>query len=169
MSSGGTPHAATKVVASLLRQLCLLFHIVPRHLERLYERSDRGPDIQLELDDMLEAMREISRDINQPIVIIMDGLDECNMCQQKDFVKMITCLKKTSWKFLVTSRFGENILFKACRGCSQLSIKEGNVENDIRTLVDSALGWSEPVHDLLSNRAFRLEVTETLVSRAHGM
>ena len=169
MSSGGRLHSATDVTASLLRQLCLPFHIVPKRLKQLYEQSDREANTPLELDDMLEALRETSRYIDQPIMIVMDGLDECNMREQKDFIKVITSLKETSWKSLVTSRFDQDILSKACDGCSQFSIKDDNVESDIRNFVDAALRCNEPVDNMLSDRDFRSEVIETLTSRAHGM
>lgn len=169
MGSGGRLHSATDVIASLLRQLCLSFRIVPRRLKQLRERSDRGSSAQLELDDMLEALRETSRDIDQPIVIVVDGLDDCNMREQKDFIKILVGLKETSWKSLVTSRFEQDLLSKACQGCSQFSIKDDNVENDIRNFVESALRGNEPVDNMLSDEAFRLEVIETLTSRAHGM
>lgn len=168
MSSGGRVHAATDVAASLLRQLCLSFHIVPRRLEQLYERSNRELKVQLELDVMLEALRETSRDIKQPIVIVIDGLDECNMCGQKDFTRILTSLKQTSWKCLVTSRFGQDILSKACKDCSQFSIKEDNFENDIRNFVDSALKWDEPVDNMLSDQTLRMQVIEIITLRAHG-
>ena len=169
MSSGGRLHSATDVVASLLKQLCLSYHIVPRCLEQLYERSNRKPYIQLKLDDMLEAMRETSREICHPVLIVMDGLDECNMRKPKDFRKVFTSLKATSWKVLVTSRSEEDILSKASKDCLQFSITEDSVENDIRSFVRSALRWNEPVDNMLSDQAFRLEVIETLTHRAHGM
>lgn len=123
----------------------------------------------LELDDMLEALRETSREIDQPIMIVTDGLDECNMNERKDFIKILTGLKKTSWKSLVTSRFDQDVLSQAYDGCSEFSIKDENVEDDIRVFVDSALRGNEPVDNMLSDRAFRSEVIETLTSRAHGM
>ncbi|KAF6228937.1 hypothetical protein HO133_007049 [Letharia lupina] len=118
---------------------------------------------------MLEALRETSREIDQPIMIVTDGLDECNMNERKDFIKVLTGLKKTSWKSLVTSRFDQDVLSQACDGCFQFSIKDENVEDDIRNFVDSALRGNEPVDNMLSDRAFRLEVIETLTSRAHGI
>ena len=89
---------------------------------------------------MLEAMRETSRDIDQPMAIVLDGLDECNMRQQKDFMKVFTCLKEKFWKFLVTSRFDQDIFSKVCRGCYQYSIAEDDLDDNIRNFVDSALG-----------------------------
>lgn len=169
MGGGGRPYSATDVVASLLRQLCLSYNIVPRRLERLYERSDRKSSIQLELDDLLEAMRETSRDIREPVIIVMDGFDECNVREPKDFVKVFIGLEQTSWKFLITSRSGQDLLPRSNKCCSQLSITDDTVENDIGNFVDSALRWNEPVDNLLSDRAFRLEVIETLTHRAHGM
>ena len=141
---------------------------MPRRLEQLYERSHQELKVQLELDVMLEALRETSRDIKQPIVIVIDGLDECNVCEQKDFTRILTSLKETSWKCLVTSRFEQDILSKACKDCSQFSIKEDNVENDIRNFVDSALRWNEPVDSMLSDQTLGLQVIKTLTLRAHG-
>lgn len=169
MGSGGRPYSATNVVASLLRQLCLSYHIVPRRLEQLYEQSDHKSHLQLELDDILDAMREASRDVRQPVVIVLDGLDECNLREPKDFAKVFTNLEGTAWKFFVTSRSTQDILSKAKERCSQFLITEDSVENDIRNFVDSALRWNEPVDNMLSDRAFRLHVIETLTHRAHGM
>ena len=169
MSSGGGLRSATDVVASLLRQLCLSYHIVPRCLEQLHERSNHTSHIQLELGDLLEAMREISREIRHPVLIVMDGLDECNMREPKDFRRLFTGLKETSWKVLATSRSEKDIVSKASKDCLQFSITEDSVENDIRNVVDSALRWNEAVDDMLSDQTFRLEVIETLTHRAHGM
>lgn len=168
MGSGG-PYSAPDVVASLLRQLCLSYHIVPRRLEQLYERSDRESHIQLKLDDILDVMREASRDIREPVTIVLDGLDECNVREPKDFAKVFTGLEGIPCQFFVTSRSTQDILSKAKEGCSQFLITEDNVENDIRNFVDSALRWNEPVDSMLSDRVFRLEVIETLTRRAHGM
>ena len=165
MGSGGRLHSATDVVASLLRQLCLSFHMVTRRLKQLYKRSDHETNVWLELNDMLKALRETSQDINQPIVIVIDGLDG----EQKDFIKILTCLKETSWKILVTSRFEQDIVSKACKGCLQFSIKDDdNVRNDIRNFVDSALRGNEPVENLLSDGEFRSEVIKTLIHHAHS-
>ena len=142
---------------------------MPRRLRRLYEQSDREPNTRLELDDLLEALRETSQDIDQPIVIVMDGLEECNVREQKDFVKVLTGLKETSWKSLVTSRFEQEISSKACKGCLQFSINDDDVKNDIRNFVDCALRGNEPVDNMLSDPALRLQVIETLTYRAHGM
>ncbi len=109
MSSGGRVHSASDVIASLLKQLCMTFHIVPRRLKELYERSELEPNIRLELDDMLEALRETSRDIDQPIVIEIEGLDECNIREQEGFIRIVTGLKERSWTSLVTSRFEQDI------------------------------------------------------------
>ena len=118
---------------------------------------------------MLEALRETSREIDQPIIIVTDGLDECNMNERKDFIRVLTGLKKTSWSSWVTSRFDRDVLSQACDGCFQFSIKDENVEDDIRNFVDSALRGNESVDNMLSGRAFGLEVIETLTSRARGM
>ena len=169
MGSGGRVHSATDLTASLLRQLCLPFHIAPRRLIQLYERSDHKTNMRLELDDMLEALRETSRDIDQPVIVVIDGLDECNMLEQKDFIKVLTGLKETSWKSLVTSRFDHDIVTKACEGCTHFSITDDNVANDIRIFVESVLRGNEPVDNMLSDQTFRSEVIETLTSRAQGM
>jgi hypothetical protein len=168
MSSGGKLHSATDVAASLLRQLCLQFHIVPERLRQLYEQSGRESNAPLELEDMLEALIEASRGIDQPVMIVLDALDECNMREQKEFVKVLSSLKETSWKSLVTSRLDQDILSRAYDGCYQFSIKDDNVENDIRNFVDTAVRGNEPVGTMLRDRDLRLEVTETLTSRARG-
>ena len=169
MSGGGRPHSATNVIASILRQICLSFTIVPRRLKQLYGQSDREANIHLELDDVLEALRETSRNVDQPIFIVVDGLDDCNMREPKDFTKFFTGLKETSWKSLITSRFDQDIMSKVCKACSKDSIKDENVENDIRYFMDLALKGNEPVDNLLGVQTLRVEIIETLTSKAHGM
>ena len=169
MSSGGAPYSATDVTASLLRQLCVQFRIVPQRMQQLYECTDPAGTIRLDLDDVLEAVRQAAQEIDQPIMIIIDGLDECNMSEQRGFIKLFAGLKETFWKSLITSRFDQDILAKACGGCLRFSIKDENVENDIRHFVDSALRGTEPINTMFRDRVFRSEVIETLTSRAHGM
>ena len=166
MGSGGRLHLATDVVASLLGQLYLSLHMAPR---QLYRWSDHERNVRLELDDMLKVLRETSQDINQPILIVIDGWDECDMREQKDFEKVLACLKETSWKILVTSRFGKDIMSKACKDCSQFSIKDDNIRNDVRNFVDSALRGNEPADNMLSDGEPRSEVKETLTYHSHGM
>jgi hypothetical protein len=168
MRSGGKLHSATDVATSLLRQLCLQFHIVPERLKQLYEQSGSEANAPLELEDIVEALIEASRSIYQPVMIVLDALDECNMREQKEFVRVLASLKETSWKYLVTSRLDQDILSRAYDDCYQFSIKDDDVENDIRNFVDSAIRGNEPVGTISRDRHLRLEVIETLTSRAHG-
>ena len=54
----GKIYYASDVVASLLRQLCRPSHIVPDRLRQGFERINDEPNYKLELDDVLEALRE---------------------------------------------------------------------------------------------------------------
>lgn len=168
--SSGRSHSASDVTTSLLRQLCLPLHIIPERLEYIYERSNGDSDRHLQLDDLIEALKETSRDIHQPTMIVLDALDEVNMRDQTDFAKVISSLKATSWKFLITSRSAQDILPQVCDGCSYLNIADEDVATDIRYFVDSALKENGAVDAILSRDPdFRSEVIETLTTRSNGL
>lgn len=162
-------HSALDLVTSLLKQLCLLSHIVPRRLKEVYDRSEDQAHLQLVLDDMLEAFKETSQDIHQPITIVVDGLDEVNMDGQKDMVKVLTSLKETSCNCLFTSRFDQGILLGALEGCSEFSIQNSHLVDDIRNFVDGALRGDKAVHEMLRDESLRSDVVFTLSSCANGM
>ena len=73
MSSGGL-HSASDLVASLLKQLCLQFRFVPRRLKKAYEQSEDESHLLLEPDDMLEALKDATRNICKDVTIVVDGL-----------------------------------------------------------------------------------------------
>ena len=77
------------------------------------------------------------------------------MHEQKAFIRVLTSLKQTSWKSSMTSRPDQDFLSKAPEGCSQFSINDDYVENDILYFVNSTVRWNEPVDNMLKYRAFR--------------
>lgn len=166
----GKVHPASDVVTSLLRQLCLRFHIVPDRLRQIFERTNGEPSYRLELEDLLEALRETSRSIFQQVTIIIDGLDEINIRGQSDFVKVFDGLKDTSWKCLVTSRDTRDILPKAYNRFSEFVIGDHANEKDIYNFVESVLRENEPVDRMLGgDPELRSDLIDTLTKRAHGM
>ncbi len=168
--SSGRLHSASAVTTSLLRQLCLPFHLIPQRLQHIYERSNGESDRRMRLDDLIEALKEASRDIRQPIMIVLDALDVVNMRDPMEFTKVISSLKGTSWKFFITSRSAQDILPNVCDGCSYLSIADEKVAMDIRYFVDSALKDNEAVDSILSRHPdFRSEVIDTLTTHSNGM
>ena len=167
--SSGRLHSASDLVASLLKQLCLPFHFVPRHLRQIYERSEDQRHLLLGLNDMLQALKETSQDLHQRITIVVDGLDEVNMNERTHFVKVLASLKETSCNWLFTSRPDQDLIRGALEGYSAFSIEKLHLGHDIRNFVDSALGGDKPVHSMLRDEALRRDVLETLTSRAQGM
>lgn len=172
--SSGNLHSASDVVTSLLKQLCLLFNIVPDRLKQIFEQKKGEPDYRLELGDLLTALRETSCSIHQPITIVVDGLDESNIREQDNFVQVFDSLKDTSWKCLVTSRDNckdtRTPLPRAHDRFSEFTIGDHENERDIYNFVDGALKENEPIDKMLdSDPEFRSELIETLTSRAHGM
>ena len=165
--SSVTSYSASVVVASLLRQLCLPFHIVPYCLQRIFEKTNGEPGYKLELEDSLEALREVSLSIHQPIAIIIDGLDETNIQQRSDFVQVFNSLRDTSWKCLVTSRC---VSPKAYNSFSEYFIEDHANDEDISYFVECALKQNKPVDRMLDHDSnFRRQLISTLTSRANGM
>lgn len=163
-------YSASDVVTSLLRQLCLPFHIVPYCLQRIFEKSDGEPGYKLELEDSLEALREVSLSIHQPIAIIIDGLDEINIQEPSDFVQVFNSLRVTSWKCLVTSRGTQYVSPKAYNRFSEYFIEDHANDEDISNFVKCALKQNKPVDRMLdADREFRDQLINTLTSRANGM
>ncbi len=168
--SSGKLHSASDVVASLLRQLCLPFHIVPNRLQEIFQKTngERGP--KLGLEDLLEALREVSHSIYQPIIIIIDGLDETNIREQSDFVQVFESLKNTNWKCLVTSRDTQKFLPRGYDQFFKLIIEDDANKKDIGSFVESVLKEYEPVDTMLkSDPNLRSDLIRTLTVQAHGM
>ena len=162
--------SASDVVTSLLRQLCLPFHIVPARLQQMFEQTNSGHGCRLQLKDALGALQEASRSIHQPIIIIIDGLDETNIPEQSDFVQVFDSLKDTSTKCLVTSRGTQYVLPKAYNSSSEFVIDDQANRRDIHNFVECVLEENKPVKRMLNDDPkLREEVLDTLTSRAHGM
>ena len=117
---------------------------------------------------MLEALKETSRYIQQPITIIVDGLDEINMIERKHFVKLLTNLKQTPWNGLFTSRFDHDLIDGALKGCLRFNVENHHLVHDIRNFLDGVLRRNKALHTMLRDKALRRDVLETLTSRAQG-
>lgn len=168
--SSGRPHSAFDFTASLLKQLLLYFHILPRPLEEAYEKTNGNSEQELELTDMLDYLRETSRDIQRPTTIVLDGLDEMNMREHKDFIKVFSSLKETSWKFLITSRTDQDDFTGASGSCHRFLIQDENIAKDIENFVEFALSGNKAIDDMLSDHHdLREEIVHTLASRSNGM
>ena len=168
--SSGRSQSASDIVTSLLGQLCLPYHIVPDRLQQIFEQNTGERGYRLKLEDLLEALKEVSRKIHQPITIILDGLDEVNTRGQSDFVQVFDSLKDTSWKCFVTSRNTRSILPKTYNRFSEFEIDDKANEKDIHNFVKTVLRENEPVDRMLkSDPDLRYELIETLTSRACGM
>ena len=116
------------------------FRIVPKRLQGFNDRSKDEAELRLKLEDMLEALKEASREISKPITIVLDGLDYFDYIkrkQRKDFLKVLKCIRLTLWKCLVTSRVGRSFFSNACDSSTHPSIKEEDVAADVRTSVDN--------------------------------
>ena len=167
--SSGRLHSASDVVASLLKQLCLPFQFLPSRLKQVYDQAEDQPHLLLELDDMLEALKETSQYIfHQPITIVVDGLDEVSMNERKHFVKVLANLKENSWNWLFTSRPDQDFIDGALEGCSKFFVENFHLYNDIRNFLGTALRGNKALHTMLRDEALRRDVLETLTSRAQG-
>ena len=163
-------HSASDIVTSLLRQLCLPFHIVPYRLQQIFEQKNNESGYKLELKDSLRALREVSLMIHQPIAIIIDGLDQTNIQEQSDFVQVFDSLRDTSWKCLVTSRDTRYVLPKAYNSFSEFLIEDHANDQDIRMFVEYVLKQNKAVDRMLKiDPELRSQLIDTLTSRANGM
>lgn len=104
-----TPKTA---LSSLLHQVfCESDDILDRHGVLQYQRN--GKKFAEFLEPLSSAFKNVSHDTDRDdIIIIIDALDECEMAQQKEFVRRIgtlcteeRCKRRT--KFLITSRPGK--------------------------------------------------------------
>ena len=163
-------HSAPDVVTCLLKQLCLLLHIVPNRLQRISEQTNSEQGYKLALEDSLEALMETFHSIHQPVTIIIDGFDETNIREQSDFVQVFNSLKGTSWKCLITSRDTQCVLPKAHHSFSEFVIEDDANEEDIKYFVTCVLKENKPVDRMLNDDPeLRSELLNTLTSRARGM
>ena len=165
----GELYSASDVITSLLNQLCRPFHIVPNRLRQIYEESSGEPSHKLDLKDLLVALKEACQMIEQPIIIVIDGLDKTNIREENEFIKVFSNLKDTSGKWLVTSRPDQDIISKACDDYSQYVIREDSAIQDIRNLVESIIEDNGAFAELLSYEpSSKLKVIDSVSSRAHG-
>ena len=164
----GRLYSASDVLMSFLGQLCQSSHnIMPDRLRQIYQQSNSGLP---KLEELLEALKQVSQNIDQPITFVMDGLDKANIHDENDFTKVFNSLKDISGKWLITSRIDQNMLPDACHGCSQYVIREDNAAEDIRNFVKSTIQENEATDKLLSSAPeFRSKVIDTLTSQARGM
>ena len=143
---------------------------MPDKLWQVYEESKDQDSSKLHIDDMIEALKQISGDISQSIVFVWDGVDEIDLSGRSGFGKLFASLKDLPWKTFITSRQYQHPPFSLLSGCSQFSIQDDDVEIDIRNFVDSAISCSKTVERMLSDDAeLRQEVIDTLISRSHGL
>ena len=117
--SRGRLHSASNLVASLLKPLCLPFHFVPSRSKQFHEQSEDQRHLLMELDDMLEALKETLRYIHQSIRIVVNGVDEVNMNKRKHFVKALASLTESSCNWLFTSLPEQDSIRGALEGCSE--------------------------------------------------
>ena len=163
-------HSASDVVTSLLKQLCLPLHIVPHRLQQIIEQTNSEHEYRLEIEDSLEALREVFHSVHQPITIIIDGFDETNIRERSDFVQVFNSLKDTPQKCLITSRDTQYVLPKAFNSFSEFVIEDDANEEDIYNFVRCVLAENEPVDRMLKgDEELRLELLHTLTLRSHGM
>ena len=168
--SSATLHSASDIVTSLLKQLCLPLHIVPDRLQRIFEQTNSQHRYRLELEDSLEALKEVFHSIHQPVTIVIDGFDETNIREQSGFVQVLKSLKGTSAKCLVTSRSTQFVLAKACDRFSAFVIEDDANTEDIRYFVTCVLKENKPVDRMLNgDPELRSELVNTLTSQARGM
>ena len=169
MGSGG-PYSASAVIKSLLRQLCLPTQLVPPRLIHVHESSQGDSDRRLELEDLFAALEEVSWNIEHPVLIVIDALDEPNMDDQKDFSRILDSLQNASWKTVITSRSDRNILPNILDRSLCFHMNETSIENDIRYFVDNAIRADAATDRILSRHpATRCEVIDTLTKRSQGM
>ena len=163
-------NSASEVVTSLLRQLCLPFHTVPYRLQQIFEQTNGESGYNLELEDSLEALREVSFSIHQPIAIVIDGLDENNIQEPSDFLQVFDSLRDISWKCFVTSRGTQYVLPNDCNSFSEFAIEDHANDQDISNFVKGVLGQNKPVDKMLnSDPELRFQLINTLTSQANGM
>lgn len=168
--SSASPHSASEVVTSLLKQLCVPLHIVPDRLQQIFEQTNDESGYRLQLEDSLEALKEAIHSIQQPVTIIIDGLDETNVREQSDFIQVFNSLQGTSSKCLVTSRGNQSVLPNACDRFFEFFIENDANEKDIYNFLKGVLEENEPVDNMLTgDPELRLQLLDILTSRARGM
>lgn len=161
--------SAIDIIANLVRQLCLPLQVLPECLKDAYDRSQNNPEVGLKLEDMLEALLETSRSIDEPITIVLDGLDQLNPSEQTEIMKVMDQLKESGCKCLVTSRPTQSLWNKQHDDYYKYSIQDKNTAKDIRNFIESALSENKALDKMLSgDRKLKRDVVDTLTSRSHG-
>ena len=168
--SSAKAYSASEVITSILKQLCLSLQIVPTRLQQILERAKGVASYKSAFEESLEGLREISKSVGRPIIIMIDGFDKTNIRGLRDFAQVFSSLENTSFKCLVTSRSTRFVLPDAHNSFSEFVIEDDANEQDISNFIKCTLSDNPPIDRMLKgDPGFRDELIKTLISRAHGM
>lgn len=157
--------AADKIIASLLKQLCLLKPSVPIHIAELYEQCQRSRN-GLDLARLSSALATLISAFNQTFVII-DALDEFHEKQRKSLLSVLKTLRRCQAKWFITSRSHPTDIKNSFETDLQLTITAQ--DSDIRTYLRTTINEDADLKELTADTSLRGLVIDTVAQGAQGM
>lgn len=153
-----------KTIASLLKQLAVAGHGVPKPVSELYRKfktQERRPQLQ----DLEQAFLLTCQTFDRVFVII-DALDECDVKHRKPFLRSLSHLQSDRpISILVTSRSYEDYVNKLFGSCPRMKIHAH--EGDLRKYVSRQVDNSNDVDGM--DEHFKKSIVERVVRGAHNM
>lgn len=146
---------------------------MPESILRAFSKRHGGE--RPKLDEVLDAIQEISQRIEEKCIVVVDALDESNMkgaTEASEFTKLLLTLKRTSWKVLAFSRsnmqnFMLSDIFK--RDSYKYAISPQDTSADIELFVVDAIQNSHVEEIIGDDTILKDHVVDMLSSKAQGM
>jgi hypothetical protein len=164
-----------EILRSIVRQLSCQTSRLPIRkpvLDKWYDRVEADSDAQLDVKECVDVLLELTRD--NPAIICIDALDECDVATRRQLLKAIGKLVKRSQqivKVFVSSR-REGDFLDYFEKWESLQISATDNREDIINFVDEELKKSLANRTLLHGDAppeLIKDIKETLLGRADGM
>lgn len=167
-------HKSTKILATLIKQLCRKKKVLPDHLKRFYESYSQNVEIP-SLENLQDQFIQLSQTFGQ-VFVVVDALDEC--ADRVDFLPVITTLARESsckFKVFVTSRRERDIVASFTKPSPPhtrtfpiIEIQATKVDADIATFVRfQVANRTDNICDI--TQGLRIRIVDALVSKSNGM
>lgn len=159
---------STKIIATLIKQLCRGKKVLPDSLIRFYESYSRNVETP-SYEKLRAQFRELSKAFDQ-VFFVVDAMDECE--DRANFLPLITALaRETSCKFkvFVTSRREKDIEASfTSHGSSTVEIEATKVDADIAAFVQFQIETRRDSTCVI-NQKLKDKIRDALVNQSNGM
>ncbi|KAH7319047.1 hypothetical protein BKA65DRAFT_556477 [Rhexocercosporidium sp. MPI-PUGE-AT-0058] len=164
-------HSLAKLLGSFIRQLASKLKEVPPDTLKFFQshyRDAKTPNA----DDLNRHFFECVHQFPSQIIVVCDGLDECETNSREevfDFIARLVSKQSTLAKVFITSRRDEDIK-DAFQGCPVVEIDSQLVNEDIQVFLRDEIERRIENKSLkLRKQDLKITILEALSSKANGM